>query len=300
MSGYDCTQAMRRLETEVRKQKDIRETARASGDNALVKKCNERIKAYKAKYTEISNITGIPEEPKRMSKPRMPKTDNNITSPTSKVLTNSGNGGIMRLSAEGTVPENGVDNQNQLKVDIEAVKIQEERIKSDLGISIVDLDELQNADVLTEFLDETEKMQLKLGKKYSAIIASPNLKGTGTICEVTPSMHLVINPEYFNDRKPLLETLKSMSNSGLIPKDCGNIKYISKHEFYHMYTKFDIDNPMSRARVLYLREYKKLFKGIISKNATIDPYEFVSDYLSSPQQNKIKDELLKYYGLEEV
>ena len=97
MSGYDCTQAMRRLETEVRKQKDIRETARASGDTALVKNCNERIKAYKAKYTEISNITGIPEEPRRMSKPRMPKTDNNIISPTSKVLTNSGNGGIIEM-----------------------------------------------------------------------------------------------------------------------------------------------------------------------------------------------------------
>lgn len=90
MTGYECTQAMRKLERGVRSQKSTRETARASGDTALVKKCNERIKAYKTKYSEISNITGIPEEPKRMSNVRMPKTTNN--SPIN--LTNSGNGGI--------------------------------------------------------------------------------------------------------------------------------------------------------------------------------------------------------------
>lgn len=95
MTGYEASQAMRRLETEVRRQKDIRELARASGDTALVKRCNEHIKAVKAKYTEISNITGIPEEPRRMSKPRMPKDENNIASPSAKVLTNSSSGGII-------------------------------------------------------------------------------------------------------------------------------------------------------------------------------------------------------------
>jgi hypothetical protein len=96
---------MRKLETAVRNQKDIRETARASGDKALVKQCNERIKAYKAKYTEISNITGIPEEPRRMSKPRMPKTDTNIPSPASKVLTNQGEGGIINRKDVEYTPE---------------------------------------------------------------------------------------------------------------------------------------------------------------------------------------------------
>ena len=103
MTGYEASQAMRRLETEVRRQKDIRELARASGDTALVKRCNEHIKAVKAKYTEISNITGIPEELKRMSKVRMPKTDNNIVSTDAKLLTNTGSGGIIsRKSIEYT------------------------------------------------------------------------------------------------------------------------------------------------------------------------------------------------------
>lgn len=37
MTGYDASQAMRRLETEVRKQKDIRELARVSGAKLLLR-----------------------------------------------------------------------------------------------------------------------------------------------------------------------------------------------------------------------------------------------------------------------
>ena len=69
-SGYDITQMQRRLESSVRNEKTTRELARASGDNALVKRCNERIKAYQGKYNEISETTGIQGEKKRMSVPR--------------------------------------------------------------------------------------------------------------------------------------------------------------------------------------------------------------------------------------
>jgi hypothetical protein len=60
----------RRLETAVRNEKTTRELAKASGDNVLVKRCNERIKAYQGKYNEISEITGIQGDKKRMSVPR--------------------------------------------------------------------------------------------------------------------------------------------------------------------------------------------------------------------------------------
>ena len=74
-SGYEITQMQRRLETAVRNKKTTRELARASGDNALVKRCNERIKAYQGKYAEITEITGIPEDRKRMSVPRGVKNE---------------------------------------------------------------------------------------------------------------------------------------------------------------------------------------------------------------------------------
>lgn len=72
-SGYEVTQMQRRLESSVRNEKTTRELAMASGDNDLVKRCNERIKAYQGKYEEITEITGIPEDRKRMSVPRKPK-----------------------------------------------------------------------------------------------------------------------------------------------------------------------------------------------------------------------------------
>lgn len=87
MTGYEASQAMRRLETEVRRCKDIIEMARASDDKATARKYNEQIKMLKAKYAEISEITGIPEEPRRMSKPRVMKDD--------KLLTNPDNSGII-------------------------------------------------------------------------------------------------------------------------------------------------------------------------------------------------------------
>ena len=66
LTGYEASQAMRQIETEIRKQKDIRELAKSSGDSAQVAECNRKIKAYQSRYKEISDITGIAQEPNRM------------------------------------------------------------------------------------------------------------------------------------------------------------------------------------------------------------------------------------------
>ncbi len=67
---YFFSQKMRALESGIREQKSIKQTAQASGDKELVKRCNERIKAYQGKYDEITTATGLSKEPKRMSVPR--------------------------------------------------------------------------------------------------------------------------------------------------------------------------------------------------------------------------------------
>jgi hypothetical protein len=72
-TGYEITQMQRRLETEIRNQKSIKNVAMASGDKKTVKDCNSRINAYKLKYMEISEATGIQGDPKRMSVPRLTK-----------------------------------------------------------------------------------------------------------------------------------------------------------------------------------------------------------------------------------
>lgn len=66
-TGYEATQAMRKLETAVREQKSIKAMAQAEGDKGLVSECNENIKAYREKYSRISEVTGIKEDIKRMS-----------------------------------------------------------------------------------------------------------------------------------------------------------------------------------------------------------------------------------------
>lgn len=65
--GYYWKQDMRKLETEVRRQQGIKQAAKSEGDNELVRKCNARIKALKDKYAEISEATGIKEQPQRMT-----------------------------------------------------------------------------------------------------------------------------------------------------------------------------------------------------------------------------------------
>ena len=67
---YFWSQRMRSLESATREQKTIRDLARSSGDKVLVKKCNERIKAYRQKYDEICNATGLSPELKRLSVPK--------------------------------------------------------------------------------------------------------------------------------------------------------------------------------------------------------------------------------------
>ena len=71
---YFWSQRMRNLESATREQKTIRVLARSSGDKVLVKQCNEKIKAYRQKYDEIAEATGLYPETKRMSVPRKPKT----------------------------------------------------------------------------------------------------------------------------------------------------------------------------------------------------------------------------------
>ena len=85
-NGYAWSQDMRKLETYMREQKRIKVAAQASGDKVLVKQCNERIKAAMAKYEQISEVTGIRQDPSRFTIPRQPQSLNDaLTSITAVV-----------------------------------------------------------------------------------------------------------------------------------------------------------------------------------------------------------------------
>ena len=62
---------MRACETEIRRCKDEINALKAFGNSEMeIKALRQRIKTVRAKYNEIADITGISQEPKRMSVPK--------------------------------------------------------------------------------------------------------------------------------------------------------------------------------------------------------------------------------------
>lgn len=59
-TAYEATQVQRKLETEIRKQKDQQIIARASDNKELIKESQDRITKLTNKYKEISKISGLP------------------------------------------------------------------------------------------------------------------------------------------------------------------------------------------------------------------------------------------------
>ena len=59
-TNYEGTQLQRKLETEIRKQKDIQIMAKASGNKELVQESQSKITQLTNKYREISKISGLP------------------------------------------------------------------------------------------------------------------------------------------------------------------------------------------------------------------------------------------------
>lgn len=63
---YEGTQLQRRLETEIRKQKDTQILAKASGNDELVSQTQSKITVLTDKYKELSNISGLPTKADRL------------------------------------------------------------------------------------------------------------------------------------------------------------------------------------------------------------------------------------------
>lgn len=64
---YEGQQLQRKLETEIRKAKDLQITARASGDDILINKAQSRINALTKKYNELNNASGLKSQIQRAS-----------------------------------------------------------------------------------------------------------------------------------------------------------------------------------------------------------------------------------------
>lgn len=65
-TNYEGTQLQRKLETEIRKQKDIQIMAKASGNKELVQESQQKITQLTRKYKQLSDISGLPTKIERM------------------------------------------------------------------------------------------------------------------------------------------------------------------------------------------------------------------------------------------
>jgi hypothetical protein len=65
-SNYEGTQLQRKLETEIRKQKDLQIMAKASGVKELVEESQKKISQLNKKYKELSVVSGLPTKIDRM------------------------------------------------------------------------------------------------------------------------------------------------------------------------------------------------------------------------------------------
>ena len=63
---YECTQLQRKLELEIRKQKDTQIMAKASGNMELVGEAQQKITQLTHKYKELSDVSGLPTKMQRM------------------------------------------------------------------------------------------------------------------------------------------------------------------------------------------------------------------------------------------
>lgn len=64
---YEATQLMRSIETEVRRQKDTANAAKAAGDTTLQENCQKRINDLAEKYADVCKASGLPSKKQRMS-----------------------------------------------------------------------------------------------------------------------------------------------------------------------------------------------------------------------------------------
>lgn len=106
-TGYEWSQAMRRLENAAKKQKTIKTAAQASGDNELVKQCNDRIKAIEKKYNTIAKETDIKAQPQKMAIVRSNNLQNGLQKNSNNGIINKKEVSIMQT---GGVLDNGALN----------------------------------------------------------------------------------------------------------------------------------------------------------------------------------------------
>lgn len=161
-----------------------------------------------------------------------------------------------------------------------------EKIK-ELGVNSVDIRHIKNGEVLTPFIEELEKLKNEHGCMFNRI-ESIDL-AENTIAQLNGKV-LQLNQRYFNNRELLQSQLNDWLKVKYIPMDCNNITYVAAHEYMHLLTQDEIDNPASLINKVCSVAKKE---DIISVNSKKDRYEFVADLLAANRVSGFKNRTIK-------
>lgn len=315
-SGYEVTQMQRRLESSVRNEKTTRELAKASGDNALVKRCNERIKAYQGKYDEISEITGIQGDKKRMSVPRGTSVKGKTTKNVVDVPKT-----IEQVNERGT---KGIEKIVNDRIDSQRLNLVKPKDISKSGINPYSVDltgiKARNADAIVDTVEElsgkykTTIQGYRTGKKGEFLGRSGTF-ATTEYNSTTASSDIVFNKAKVDD----IDRIKELSQKGWSVKVKEGLedRYIVTHEFAHTvvpnttiplknYVGYDIKPQQSARRELnsLFGEYKEKVQGL-QKEYKQTEFDFIMGDVSAGEKARaLKTQLdsikISDYSLENV
>ena len=300
VTGYEATQMQRRLETAVRNEKTTRDLAKASGDNALVKRCNERIKAYQNKYNEISEITGIQGDKKRMS---VPKSKN--------VLTNNADGGIIK-NGKALSTSIGMANESKIKWDSKGAEISKEAYKElrdyaqSKGITLSGFRKSDvDVELAKEFVDDAEKIlkdypELNSNSKKPFTLQLNYFMDDDTFAEVPQGVNHIIklNGNAMRNKARLVEEYAKLAEEGFFVKGTDYHSIIS-HEMGHILAQHKgADGAEALRNILGFEEKWSAIDWCddnISKYAGLNPTgdEILSEAFSAYRANKANEIILK-------
>jgi len=93
-----------------------------------------------------------------------------------------------------------------------------------------------------------------------------------------------------NNNELLQNQLSGWLKIKYIPSGCDNINYVATHEYMHLLTQKEIDNPESIINKICNVAKKE---DIISINAKKDRHEFVADLLAADKVSGFKNRTVK-------
>ena len=219
-TNYEGTQLQRRIETEIRKQKDTQILAKASGDMELVRESQDKISLLTKKYNDLSKASGLKTKKERMTVSGYKRIAVNKKKPIKEVVQQPAKPTDEELNEMFMLTTRDLEDKN-IEVDNSIYNIPDKELRNR---QIEQLDNLTNkypADVADTARLKLSNIKLSNRKFAQASYYDKEIK---------------LNSEWFNDKQKYIDKEKECIEKGWhykVPADKVDI-YTITHEYGHI------------------------------------------------------------------